>query len=38
MASKKPTRKLKKAKKLEPTKPLITSHSTGGGAQGPTKN
>ena len=36
MAAKKPvkkTKRLKKVKKLEATKPLITSHSIGGGIQ-----
>jgi hypothetical protein len=31
MASKKASKKLKRGKKLQPTKNLITSHSTGGG-------
>jgi hypothetical protein len=32
--AKKTTKRLKKATKLEATKPLITSHATGGGSQG----
>jgi hypothetical protein len=31
---KKATKRLKKAKKLVATKPLVTSHSIGGGSQG----
>ena len=38
MASKKATKKLKKAKKLQPTKNLFIGHSTGGGSGTPTQS